>query len=105
MFLTSEGTLYTGWTRCGTRRYQADPLVQFSAYEQLLRRNVKRFRGGLVFKAHILLNHSTLGSTVIKEKKESTLVPRLQALRSKIIIGQGSYVGSTVAGTQKDTLE
>ena len=32
-----------------------------------LRRNVKRFRGGLVFKAHRLVYHSTLGSRVIKE--------------------------------------
>ena len=37
--------------------------------EQLLRRNVKRFRGGLVFKAHRLLYHSTLGLRVIKKKR------------------------------------
>ena len=36
------------------------------AHEQ---RNVKRFRGGLVFKAHRLLYHSTLDSRVIKKKK------------------------------------
>ena len=35
----------------------------------LLRRNVKRFRGGLVFQAHRLLHHSTLGSRVIKTKE------------------------------------
>jgi len=35
----------------------------------LLRRNVKRFRGGLVFKAHRLLYRSTLGLRVIKKKK------------------------------------
>ena len=40
--------------------------VQFSIEEQLLRRNVKRFRGGLVLEAHLLLYHSTLGSRVIK---------------------------------------
>ena len=39
-------------------------------YEQLLRRNVKRFRGGLVFKAHRLLYHSTLGLRVIKKKNK-----------------------------------
>ena len=33
-------------------------------------RNSGRFRGGLVFKAHILLYHSTLGSRVMKEKKK-----------------------------------
>ena len=33
-------------------------------------RNVKWFRGGLVFKAHRLVYHSTLGLRVIKKKKE-----------------------------------
>jgi len=36
---------------------------------QLLSRNVNRFRGGLVFKAHRLVYHSTLGLRVIKKKK------------------------------------
>jgi len=36
---------------------------------QLLYRNVQRFRGGLVFKAHRRLYHSTLGLRVIKKKK------------------------------------
>jgi hypothetical protein len=40
-----------------------------SILEQLLHRIVKRFRGGLVFEAHRLLYHSTLGSRVIKQKK------------------------------------
>jgi len=35
---------------------------------------VKRFRGGLVFKAHRLLYHSTLGLRVIKKKKGRTVV-------------------------------
>ena len=39
--------------------------------EQLLRRNVKRFREGLAFKAHRLLFHSTLGCRVIKKKKKA----------------------------------
>ena len=34
-------------------------------------RNVGRFRGGLVFEAHRLLYHSTLGSRVIKKKKKT----------------------------------
>ena len=34
-------------------------------------RNVKRFRGGLVFKAHRLLYHSTLGSRVKKRKAKA----------------------------------
>jgi len=37
--------------------------------EQLLRRNVKRFRGGLVFKAHRRVYHSTLGWRVIKKRR------------------------------------
>ena len=36
---------------------------------QLLYRNVQRFRGGLVCKAHRPLYHSTLGLRVIKKKK------------------------------------
>ena len=41
-----------------------------------LYRNAQRFRGGLVFKARRLINHSTLGLRVIT-KRES----RLQGLR------------------------
>ena len=37
---------------------------------QLLRRNVKRFRGGRVLNAHRPFYHSTLGSRVIKKKTE-----------------------------------
>jgi len=33
-------------------------------------RNVQRFRGGLVFKAHRLVYPSTLGLGVIKKKKK-----------------------------------
>ena len=38
--------------------------------EQLLIRNVERFREALEFKAHRLLYHSTLGSRAIKKKKK-----------------------------------
>jgi hypothetical protein len=41
----------------------------FSIKEQLLRRNAKLLRGGIVFKAHRLLYHSTLGWRAIKKKK------------------------------------
>ena len=58
---------------CGAR---AHPI---SIQEQLLSRNVKRFRGGLVFKAHIRLHHSTLGLRVIKKKKKSARPPRTKA--------------------------
>jgi len=36
--------------------------------------NVQRFRGGLVFKAHRRLYHSTLGLTVMKKKKKTVSV-------------------------------
>jgi len=45
---------------CGSRTMRA---------EQLLYRNVQRFRGGLVSKAHRILSHSALGLRVIKKKK------------------------------------
>ena len=41
---------------------------------------MKRFRGGLVFQAHRLLYHSTLGSRVIKKKKKKDLEHVLQTL-------------------------
>ena len=41
-----------------------------SLEEQLLYRNVKRFRGGLVFEANRLVYHSTLGWRIIKKKKK-----------------------------------
>ena len=47
--------------------------TQFSIQEQLLLRNVKRFRGGLVFKAHRLVYPSTLGLRVRKKKEEEGL--------------------------------
>ena len=40
-----------------------------TAARYVLSRNVQRFRVGLVFKAHRLLYHSTLGLRVIKKKK------------------------------------
>ena len=47
-----------------------------------LRRNVKRFRGRLVFKTHRRVYHSTLGSSVTKKKKKRGRVVRRQALRT-----------------------
>ena len=49
-------------------------------------RTVERFRGGLVLKAHRLVYHSTLGSRVIKKKKEvegGTWPPRKDAFQKK----------------------
>ena len=46
---------------------RAGDINKFTISGQVLRRIVKRFRGGLVFKARRLLYHSTLGSRVIKK--------------------------------------
>ena len=52
------------------RRARPPPLTDSApAREQLLSRNVKRFRGGLVPQAHRLLYYSTLGSRVIKRNR------------------------------------
>jgi len=40
--------------------------------DQLLYRNVQLLQGGLVFKAHRLLYHSTLGLRVMKKKDAGT---------------------------------
>ena len=45
--------------------------VQFSIQEQLVSRNVERFRGGLVCKVHRLLYHSTLGARVMQKKRST----------------------------------
>jgi len=53
---------------------------------------VKRFRGGLVCKAHRLLYHSTLGSRVIKKKKKEQL-GRCEGLSAE---SQGQHLALTV---------
>ena len=55
----------TAWSK------NLNPLI-LNPTPQLLHRNVQRFRGGLVFKAHRLLYHSTLGLRAIKKKKTET---------------------------------
>ena len=61
-----------------------------SMSEQLLRRIVKRFRGGRVFKARRLVYHSTLGSRVIKKKvvaprpSSSLLLSSLESSDTKV---------------------
>ena len=47
------------------------PPCRFRENMVLLHRNVQRFRGGLVFKAHRLLYHSTLGLRVIKKSRRN----------------------------------
>ena len=58
-----------------------------SILEQLLRRNVRRFRGGLVFEAHRLLYHSTLGWRVIKKKKKKKKLLGSRANESALFRG------------------
>jgi len=59
---------------------------------KVLHRNVQRFRGGLVFKAHRLLYHSTLGLRGIKKKKKRRRRPvaHLGVLaRENVVLVQG----------------
>jgi len=64
---------------------------------------VKRFRGGLVFKAHRLVYHSTLGSRVIKKKKDLgwrvTKNSRLESNKEEkegLVVGVPSFRGGLV---------
>ena len=66
-----------------------------------------RFRGGLVLKAHRLLYHSTLGSRVIKKKKNilhfGVWRTVLRATRKPVTPGESALsnparLGSTCAG-------
>ena len=59
---------------CGLGSSQSGTLRQRPPKQADMGGNVKRFRGGLVFKAHRLLYHSTLGSKVIH--KEGSNVQR-----------------------------
>ena len=61
----SNDTLYLGRDKHIGERRTVGPRIR------VLHRNVQRFRGGLVFKAHRLLYRSTLGLRVIKKKKGS----------------------------------
>jgi len=52
-------------------RWHLRSLLQMARAEARdVRGTVQRFRGGLVFKAHRLLYHSTLGLRAIKKKKK-----------------------------------
>ena len=59
----SRRSISAGWA-------PACPGVEVLGVEQLLGRNVKQFRGGLVSKAHSFVYHSNLGLRVIKKKKK-----------------------------------
>ena len=47
----------------------------FSIQEQLLCRNMQRFRRELEFKAHKLLYHSTPGLRIMQKKEEKSCLP------------------------------
>ena len=68
--------------------------------EQLLHRNVQRFRGGLVFKAHRLLYHSTLGSRVIKKKKKN----HLQRAVGDLDVAEAWYPSHSVEPTNPESI-
>ena len=60
---------------------------------QLLRRIVKRFRGGLVLKAHGLLYHPTLGSLVINRKKKARSRSQLKEVSESRNVAAIAFIG------------
>ena len=68
LFATGEG---------GARGSEVEERHLPAIQEQLLLRNVKRFGEGLVFKAHRLAYHSTLGSGIIKKKTSRGWAPEM----------------------------
>ena len=64
-------------------------------WEQPLRSNVQRFRGGLVFKDHIILYHSTLGLGVITKQKMGRQQPhthtRGHAIQTGVVLSFFSF--------------
>ena len=65
--------------------------IEFSIGRQLLHRNVKRLRGGLVFKAHKrLVCHSSLGWRLMKKKKKGQTWRRLLAAPSWLLRVKGA---------------
>ena len=60
---------------------------------KLLHRNEKRFRGGLVFKAHRWLYHSTLGSREIKKRRREEGPKESQRREAALEATQGQMNG------------
>ena len=89
----SDTSLDGGGQLVGTDGLSID--VSFSISEQLLRRNVKRFRGGLASKAHRLVYHSTLGWIVIQKEE---VMPRRRCRRHMDVSG---WTDSQEDGTRK----
>jgi hypothetical protein len=63
--------------------------LQASRYGPVLRRNVKRLRGGLVFKDHRRLRHSGIGSRVTKRKKRRRRVHPREPPRADHLLAGG----------------
>ena len=78
--LTAHPTLWRARLRFRDCRVGLRYRGTFSIPEQLISRNVVRFRGGLVFKAHGWLCHATLGSRIIMKKKRRNPVARKASL-------------------------
>ena len=74
----------TGTSKRG-RNARRKPGSSAKRKEELIRRNVERFREVLVFKAHRLLYHSTLGLRVIKKKKNEILSTNLEKVPCKCL--------------------
>ena len=56
----------------------------FSIQEQLLRINVKRFQGGLVFKAHRLVYHSTLSLRATSKLESNKEEEKEEGIRFRV---------------------
>jgi len=63
------------------------PLYRGGLVWPLMTRAVKRFRGGLVLKAHRLLYHSTLDLRVIKKKKTRAETPATTSDGERALLG------------------
>jgi len=77
---------------CGVNRWRGQPFnLAWEGHDQA--GNVKRFRGWLVFKAHILLYHLTLSLRVIKKKiKQDDETKAQEGERVRWSIGTGTFV-------------
>ena len=63
--------------------------------------SVKRFRGGLVLKAHRLLHHSTLGLRVSKKKQKDLVLDReLELLDCRVRVHLHFQHSALVSGLQ-----
>ena len=78
-------------TPCRMTGVRVVPSALMPATNQLLHSNVQRFRGGLVFKAHRLLYHSTLGLRVVKKKKKVVPSPLMAATSEATRSWNGSF--------------